>query len=92
MRQSVVIDGITLTREQINRAASEINKPEPWVNLTRVKNVAAQSKGVVLRGYVQRQYALSLGWGCDMTIVRTDGQGLTASEETARKLGWVEDK
>lgn len=86
MRQTVLVSGVTLTREQIEQAAKELNRPEvevPHLSLVvwggGVRR-AGPRRGVVIAGYAQCLYAKGLGAPYPiggLTVVSEYGDGYT---------------
>ncbi len=57
MTQSVTVNGVTLTRAQVESALEELNKPEFSIPiLARVQHRTNGNIGVVIRGDVQGRY------------------------------------
>ena len=87
MKQSVEVNGVSLTRAQVEKAWKELNKEEIKVPcLTRVfRKGAPQLKGVVITGYVQQVYtAEMMNEAYKYTVIRVDGGG--TSYETEEEL------
>ncbi len=81
-KHSVVVNGITLTREQVEDALVALNTPEvPGVPcLTRVQRInRPEVQGVVIRGQVQEDYDRQRSGRTILTVVDAGGFGYSFS-------------
>lgn len=58
MKDRITINGVELTRQQVEAARAALNTPDPIPNLTRVCRRSDRTvTGIVLKGPIQRCYA-----------------------------------
>ncbi len=86
MRDTVLIPGCPCwhTRSEIEQAVKDLDKPEPFKHLDRVRMKCSGRKGIVLIGDLQKEYAKSIKHFTNppegsLTIVDDLGQGYTYS-------------
>jgi hypothetical protein len=90
----VTVDGVTLSRAQVEAAVVALNKVEPhYPNLSRVKRVHGSTVGIVLRGriqeiYTQNEYNRRAGITGPVTIVEVSGSGNTYDSEEQMQRQW----
>jgi hypothetical protein len=77
MKDTTIIDGVTITRQQAVRALEDMNQPDPFKHFDLVRSWSGQF-GVVIRGYAQLMYAKGSGQVCDFLIIG-DGNSLVWS-------------
>lgn len=93
MKDGVTVNGVYLTRSDIEAAVKRLNEPL-LACLTRLKNKDSRKTGVVITGYVQKTYrkgyheSLDPFNAGDYTVVDQDGQGYTYNSENALLKFW----
>lgn len=78
MKDIVTIDGVTLSRKQVEKAYQEMNAPPPLKHLDRVRRRFFTSEwGVVLIGPAQQAYmrGMDLQTKYRVTIIAESGAG-----------------
>lgn len=81
MRETVVVEGVTLTRAALEKALEDINQPD-IKHLDRVTRIYQGSRidGVVIHGSAQQAYAKGANISaCDWTVIGGDGYGYSFS-------------
>lgn len=88
-RTHVIVEGVRLSREAIEKAVEELNAPEP-LHLRAVKNDHRDLRGIILeRGGVLTEYLKGAGitWG-DATIVDETGNAISFFKKNGLPPAW----
>lgn len=92
MKNRITINGVELTRQQVEAAMAALNTPDPIPNLTRVHRRTSGECGVVIRGSVQHNYVTSFESGlfrnCSVTVVSAKGGGSSYRSDADLLLYW----
>lgn len=97
MKDKVSINGVELTRAQVEAALADLNRVEvaPVANLTRVKKRAAignhpWEKGIVIKGTTQNYYRIGKGYQANLTVLveQESGGGNSYVDDAAMLTQW----
>lgn len=96
MKNTVTVNGVTLSRAQVEDALKTLNAPELSIeNLTHVEGKLSRQKGIVLVGDVQQKYLYGKNtqYGSNFvgqyTVVAANGYSATYETVEALLKNWT---
>lgn len=86
MTETVLVNGVTLTRAQVEEAVKQLNQPDPLKHLDQVVNRHGGRRGVVIIGEAQQAYVRGVRLMGKITVIDEYEHGFTySSDENAQK-------